>query len=327
VRHIALLFLMTLLACGTQGAPEDGDVLQDGSTGKTSSGATQGRFVCQVLGTAQDGGLPHLGCEKDCCRRARAEGFERLPVSLGIYDREQGGTLLVEATPAVEAQIHALAASRNRPVTSRQPVDAILLTHAHIGHYAGLIHFGREVAGTRKIPCWVSTRMADFLRKNGPWSQLVALQQIELKLFEPGVTFEPLPGLRVTAIPVPHRDEFSDTMAFRFEGSARTLLFLPDIDRLDAPTADSLLRGIDVAFLDATFYDGREVPGRDLSEIPHPPMIQSTKLLADRVLAKPGSIQFIHLNHSNPVHFDEKLRRMILEQGFGLPARGQRFGF
>lgn len=286
-----------------------------------------GRFVCQVLGTAQDGGLPHLGCEKECCAQARREGITRLPVSLGLFDRKSGRTLLVEATPAVGTQIHELAASRGQKVSARHPVDALLLTHAHIGHYAGLIQFGREVASTNKIPCWVSPRMADFLRHNGPWSQLVELHQIELKVFEPGQPFEPLPGLRVTALPVPHRDEFSDTMAFRIQGSERTLLFVPDIDRLDERLADSLLEGVDLAFLDATFYDGREVPGRDLKEIPHPPMIQSTKLLADRVRAHPGSIQFIHQNHSNPVQFDQTLRRAITDQGFGLPHRGQRFGF
>lgn len=324
MERLAPLLLLILLSCNTQ--VKRGSV-DSNPTDAGTTGSAQGRFVCQVLGTAQDGGLPHLGCEKDCCRRARDEGFERLPVSLGIYDRETGGTLLVEATPAVEKQIHALATSRGRKVDARRPVDAILLTHAHIGHYAGLIHFGREVAGTRKVPCWVSARMADFLRKNGPWSQLVQLEQIDLRIFEPGVPFEPLPGLHVTAVSVPHRDEFSDTMAFRIHGSVRTLLFLPDIDRLDASLADTLLEGIDIAFLDATFYDGREVPGRDLSEIPHPPMIHSTKMLAARVEVAPGSIQYIHLNHSNPVHFDATLRADIVGQGYGLPHRGQRFGF
>ena len=322
MRWAALLVLPGLLACGTPAGHG-----ATGSRDETTRTRIQGRFVCEVLGTAQDGGLPHLGCEKDCCSKARAEGIRRLPVSLGILDREHGRTLLVEVTPAVEAQLHAFASNRGDRVDARKPVDAVLLTHAHIGHYAGLIHFGREVAGTRKVPCWVSARMADVLRTNGPWSQLVRLQQIELEVFEPGVPFEPLPGLQVTAIRVPHRDEFSDTMAFRFEGGTGTLLFMPDIDRLDASLADTLLEGIDIAFVDATFYDGREVPGRNLSEIPHPPMIQSTGLLADRVRARPGSIQFIHLNHSNPVHFDESLRTRILDQGFGLPARGQRFGF
>lgn len=289
--------------------------------------ATEGRFELVVLGIAQDGGLPHVGCTKECCRAARATGTTLGPASLGILDTETGRAVLVEATPAIESQL-----ARFRRVTGtteepRHPVDAVLLTHAHIGHYTGLIHFGREVASTRDLPVHTTARFARFLRKNGPWSQLVELDQVRLASFRTGDTFEPIPGLRVRAIEVPHRDEFSDTVAFRIEGSHRTVLFCPDIDRWTDENLAALLDGVDIAYLDATFYDGRELPGRDLSEIPHPPMVVTMERLAERARATPGALRFIHLNHTNPALRDPAVRAEVRRRGFAVAEEGERLRF
>ncbi len=287
------------------------------------------RFEAIVLGIAQDGGVPHLGCERDCCREARRRGKPLHPACLGVRDLETGALLLVEATPAVEAQVarfHDLAAVSGR---GRKPVDAVLLTHAHIGHYIGLAQFGREVAATPGTPVHASQRMAAFLSGNGPWSQLVELGQIDLVPFEPGAVFEPIPGLRVTAVPVPHRDEFSDTMAFRIEGPAGTVLFVPDVDSWDRHPGllDSLVSGVDVAWLDATFYDGRELPGRNLAEIPHPLMTDTMSRLAAAAARAPGRFRFIHLNHTNPALRDGTIRRDIERRGFRVAVEGERVRF
>jgi pyrroloquinoline quinone biosynthesis protein B len=278
-------------------------------------------FEVVVLGRAQDGGLPHVGCERPCCAEARLSGRRELPASLGIIDRGTGKLLLIEATPAIDEQIamlHKLAGVQGR---GRMPVDGVLLTHAHVGHYLGLAHFGREVASTDSVPVHVSPRFAEYLRSNGPWSQLVELEQIVLKPFEPGVRFEILPGLWIEPVPVPHRDEFSDTMAYRIHGPRKTVLFVPDIDRWDAPSVgpefiESLFDGVDVAYVDATFYDGREIPGRNLLMIPHPAMIDSMELFAEHVKRKPGSIRFIHLNHTNPALHNPSVIEEVEGRGF-----------
>ena len=279
------------------------------------------QYEVVVLGRAQDGGMPHVGCERPCCMEARATGRRELPASLGIIDRRTEKLLLIEATPAIDEQIsmlHELAGVSGR---GRSPVDGVLLTHAHIGHYLGLAHFGREVASTQSVPVHVSPRFAEYLRSNGPWSQLIELKQIILKTFEPGVRFEILPGLWIEPIPVPHRDEFSDTMAYRIHGPDKTVLFVPDIDRWDAPSVgpdfiDRLFDGVDLAYVDATFYDGREIPGRNLRMIPHPPMIDSMARFAERVKNAPGSIRFIHLNHTNPALHDASVIEEVNKQGF-----------
>lgn len=277
-----------------------------------------------MLGVAQDGGLPHLGCEHACCTEARRDGRRLYPACLGVRDTGSAQLLLVEATPGVEAQIALLHAAAGASGRGRRPVDALLLTHAHIGHYAGLVHFGREVASTDGVPLWVTPRFAGFLRAHGPWSQLVELDQVELHEIRPRKPFEPIPGLKVTAIPVPHRDEFSDTMAFKLRGSERTVLFLPDIDGWSDALLEEVLAGVDVAYLDGTLYDGRELPNRDLSEIPHPPMVVTMERLADEARAAPGRFRFIHLNHTNPVITDNKIRKEMWARGFRVARQGER---
>lgn len=290
-----------------------------------------GDFEVIVLGRAQDGGMPHVGCNRPCCVAARESGRRELPASLGVIDRGTGRLLLIEATPAIDAQLAMLHEAAGVTDRGRQPVDGVLLTHAHMGHYLGLAHFGREVAATKSLPVYVSPRFAAFLRSNGPWSQLVELEQIELREFKPGTRFEPIPGLEVEPIPVPHRDEFSDTMAFKLHGPSRTVLFVPDINRWDSEEVEpgfieELMEGVDVAYIDGTFYDGREIPGRDRRMIPHPTIVDTMELFADRVRNSPGSIRFIHLNHSNPALHERGIVEAIEEGGFRVAQPGERVG-
>jgi pyrroloquinoline quinone biosynthesis protein B len=279
-----------------------------------------------VLGIAQDGGVPHFGCEKPCCASARASGKELFPACLGIVARPSSELLLVEATPRVEAQVAMLHQLAETSARGRRPVDAVLLTHAHIGHYLGLAQFGREVAATKDLPIWCSHRLADFLRGNGPWRQLIELQQIAPREFAPRQPFMPIAGLEVVAIPVPHRDEYSDTMAYRLKGAQRTVLFVPDIDAWDrAPgLLEELIAGVDVAYLDATFYDGRELPERKLAEIPHPLMTDTMRRLAPLAQQRPGAIRFLHLNHTNPALRDLDVIRHVTEAGFAIAQQGER---
>ena len=294
--------------------------------------ALDSRFHCYVLGRAQDGGLPHLGCEKSCCTDARHSGRKEYPACLGIHDTKTGKLVLIEATPAIESQIallHELSGEHGR---DRNPFDALLLTHAHIGHYAGLIQLGREVASTKAIPTFVTKRMGDFLESNAPWSQLVSLNQIDLQVLPEtdrlANSFTPIEGLEVEAFKVPHRDEFSDTVAFKIHGPQQTVLFVPDIDRFEGneQLLNRLLDGVDIAYIDATFYDGSELPGRDMTKIPHPMMIDTMNRLSQFASEHDGAIRFIHLNHTNPAFSDSEIQLNIKERGFRIAQQGERVG-
>lgn len=282
-----------------------------------------------VLGTAQDGGLPHVGCHEAPCERARHDpSFRRLVVSLGIVDRTAHRRFLVEATPDLPEELDRLDAFAGgaRP-RGRNPVDGVLLTHGHVGHYTGLVHFGREVASTKSLPLYGTDRMLAFLRGAGPWSLLFELHQLEGRTLRPDRPTSLTRRLRVTPVVVPHRDEFTDTVGLRFEGPSKKLLFVPDIDkweRWERHIEDEVAR-VDVALLDATFHSPAELPGRSLDEIPHPMVTETVARLAR--LAKRKRIVFIHMNHSNPICDSESDEaRAVRAAGFEIAKEGDSFG-
>jgi pyrroloquinoline quinone biosynthesis protein B len=291
-----------------------------------------------VLGIAQDGGMPQIGCDCTHCAAARRDPSRvRHVASLAIHVPRTDHVYLVDATPDLPAQIEEIHAFHHRPVgspagkTDRAPVDGVLLTHAHIGHYLGLAQFGFESLSTKNLPVWASPRMAAYLRANGPWSQLVRLENIALHEFQPGQAFELEPGITVKPIQVPHRDEYSDTMAFVIRGPQKTLLYVPDTDAWAAwpkPLADVLRdEKVDIALLDGTFYSADELPDRDVTKIKHPLITATMDLLEPLVKAGKVRVYFTHLNHSNPA-FESggEAGKAIARRGFGVLAEGAAFG-
>lgn len=277
-----------------------------------------------LLGTAQDGGLPQAGCDCDNCRQARSDPAKRQwVVCLGLVDHAARQSWLIDATPDFREQVHAL--HEHAPDC---PLAGILLTHAHIGHYAGLIHLGRESWNTRGLPLYASARMAGFLQANAPWSQLVALGNIHLHVLTPHRELQLSLGLSLTPLSVPHRDEYSDTLAFVARGTVqgdaksygRQLFYCPDIDAWDQWDRDltKFVSGMDVALLDGTFFNGQELPGRDISQIPHPLATDT----AERLAGVDCDVRLIHLNHTNPLSQAGAERDWLAARGLGVGALG-----
>jgi pyrroloquinoline quinone biosynthesis protein B len=236
---------------------------------------------------------------------------------------------LVDATPDVGDQLAALAPYRPRAPAGRvdrSPVDGVLLTHAHVGHYLGLAQFGFEVMHTQGVPVYCTPRMAAFLAANGPWDQLVRRDEIELRPTAPGSAIDLGEGVSATPLLVPHRDEYSDTVGFLFKGPRRSLLYVPDTDSWAAwerPLTE-VLAGVDVAILDGTFYSPDELPGRDVTKIGHPLITTTMELLAGAVAAGRLEVYFTHLNHSNPaLEPGSEALRDIEARGFHVLAEGQ----
>ena len=278
--------------------------------------------------------MPQTGCDCSHCAAARRNpALARHVASLAIHMPKTDHVYLVDATPDLPAQIAAIHAFHHYPQgkTDRAPVDGVLLTHAHIGHYLGLAHFGFESLNTQGIPTWASPRMAAYLRANGPWSQLVRLENIKLLEFQPGRTFELEAGITVEPLQVPHRDEYSDTMAFLIRGPNKTLLYVPDTDSWSAwpkPLTDVLRdEKVDVALLDGTFYSPDELPDRDVTRIKHPLITQTMDLLEPLVKAGKVWVGFTHLNHSNPL-FEKAgaARRAVEARGFRVAEEGEEIG-
>jgi len=257
-----------------------------------------------------------VAARRDPSRRERV-------ACLGLIDDASGQRFLIDATPDLASQLDSLNEGRTL-ANARRPVDGILLTHAHIGHYAGLMYLGREALGADHVPVLATARMARFLRDNGPWSQLVALGHIEVREMPIGRPVS-LGSLEVTAVRVPHRDELSDTVGFRVRGPSRSLLYIPDIDkweRWDRRIEEEVARA-DAALLDGTFLDMGEVPGRSLGEIPHPLVGETMALLSAPALR--GRAVFIHLNHTNPLLWDPARVRSVEDRGFAIARDGDAY--
>jgi pyrroloquinoline quinone biosynthesis protein B len=231
---------------------------------------------------------------------------------------------LIDATPDLRPQLDQVRRALERPAagTDRSPLDGVFLTHAHMGHYLGLAFFGFEALHTRELPVWGSPSMVEFLGRNAPWDQLVRLQNIARRPLADGAAAELGEGVRVRALAVPHRAEYTDTLAYRIEGPRRTILYMPDADpweRWPRPV-EELLAGVDLALLDGCFYSMDELPGRDLAAIGHPLITLSM----DRFVKIPGRVRFTHLNHSNAaLEPGGVARRAIEARGFRLLEDGE----
>jgi pyrroloquinoline quinone biosynthesis protein B len=282
-----------------------------------------------VLGTAQDGGLPHAACTCPRCVAARTDPKRhRRVASIAIIVPSTGRRFLVDATPDLRAQLDLLPAAGTRAPgkVDRAPVDGVLLTHAHVGHYLGLAFFGFEAVHTSRLAVHATPRMAAFLRANAPWSRLVEREEIELREAAPGVPFELDAGIRVTPFTVPHRDEDSDTVGFAIAGPRHTIAYVPDTDRWDtwSPEARRTIAACDTALLDGTFFSGDELPGRDVAKIGHPLIVTTIDLFRDQVRAGRLRILFTHLNHSNhALDPTSPERRRIIDSGFEVAEDGQ----
>jgi pyrroloquinoline quinone biosynthesis protein B len=183
------------------------------------------------------------------------------------------------------------------------------------------MQLGKEVMGANAIPVWAMPRMDSFLRNNGPWSQLVSLNNIQLLPMHADSSFQLLPSVKITPFIVPHRDEYSETIGFKFETPKKRIIFIPDIDKWDKWNRNikTEIAAVDLAFLDGTFYKDGEIPGRNMSEIPHPFVEESMRLFESLPGMEKNKIHFIHFNHTNPLgRVESAERKDLVKKGFGI---------
>ena len=277
-----------------------------------------------VLGVAQDAGYPQSGCfEPHCMPGWKEVGLRRSAVSLGLVMPSTGRKMLFEATPDFPEQFYRL--EKEAP-SERFEFVGVFVTHAHIGHYTGLMFLGHEAMGTSDVPVYAMPRMRKFLASNGPWSQLVNYGNITLRPLEHERPVE-LGRVTVTPFRVPHRDEYSETVGFRIEGPAKTAIFIPDINKWEQWGRDlaKVVASVDYALLDATFFADGELAGRDMSVIPHPFVSETMELLDDLPAAQRSKVWFIHMNHTNPLLREDSSERALVEsKGYKVAGEGVR---
>ena len=274
----------------------------------------------QVLGIVQDAGYPHIGCEKDCCKAVSPGDY--FVSCLGLVDKTNNKRYLFDATPDIHNQLNLL-----EKFSDANLVDGIFLTHAHIGHYTGLMYLGREGLGGKNIMVYALKRMSKFLTKNGPWDQLVKLNNISIQTISNKEFVKLSENIFVIPIRVPHRDEYSETVGYKIIGKSKKILFIPDIDKWDEWKKSIIeeVKLVDYAFIDGTFYNGTEL-NRDMREIPHPSIEETLQLFSNQPVAERNKIYFIHINHTNPILTNKNGFRDLVEGlGFNIAQRGLKF--
>lgn len=314
IQHLLFFICLNLLACGQT------------MEHKTESPKIPNDPFLMVLGIAQDAGFPQADCQKECCREVwKDQTNQRMVACLAFVDPQNDQFWLFDATPDFKFQVQKV-----KEIFPEAKLAGIFLTHAHIGHYTGLMQLGREAMGAAQVPVYTMPRMKNFLETNGPWSQLVALKNIETKALKADSAIVLNTKFEVTPMLVPHRDEFSETVGFAIKSNQKNALFIPDIDKWQLWERSILeeVQACDIVFLDGTFYQNGEIPGRDMSEIPHPFIMESLETFKPLPLSEKSKIHFIHFNHTNPVlQKDSEAFKNVLQQGFQIAEEGQIFNF
>lgn len=288
--------------------------------------SVQGKPYLVVLGIAQDGGVPQAGSKEH--RGWRDPAFRRLVTCLGLVDPNTSARWMIECTPDFAEQLHIL--DELAPVDRVPGLEGIFLTHAHMGHYTGLIHLGRESMEARGVPVYAMPRMCDYLKENGPWSQLIQNENIELRPLKDRVEVELTLGLSLEPLLVPHRQEYSETVGCRIRGPNRSVLFIPDIDSWEdwerqGVYLEETIAQVDLAYLDGTFYTQHEVLGRNASAFPHPCIRDTMERLGSLPAEERRKIRFIHLNHTNPaLAAGSEALKSIEGSGFGVAGETER---
>lgn len=319
-RLILILAILLLVGCEKRMAitSSASNEMQDYQTIDESEPDT---FV-HILGVAQDAGYPQINCDQEHCQNYW-NGLEtkRRVSSLGVISRTDSSFWILDATPDFTSQFQEL-----KNTLDEGYLAGIFLTHAHIGHYTGLMYLGHEAMGAHEVPVYVMPKMLDFIKNNGPWSQLVTFNNIRPVQLTHNKTVSLGSSVDITPILVPHRDEYSETVGYRITGPAKSLLYIPDINKWELwnrSIIDEILN-VDYALLDATFYDANELPGRNMEDIPHPFVQESMELFKNLPDEERAKIIFIHFNHTNPLLFSTPERDNVLQNGYKIAKEGMR---
>ena len=186
------------------------------------------------------------------------------------------------------------------------------------------MYLGREGLGGKNIMVYALKRMSRFLTKNGPWDQLVKLNNISIQTISNKEFVKLSENIFVIPIRVPHRDEYSETVGYKIIGKSKKILFIPDIDKWDEWKKSIIeeVKLVDYAFIDGTFYNGTEL-NRDMREIPHPSIEETLQLFSNQPVAERNKIYFIHINHTNPILTNKNgIRDLVESLGFNIAQRG-----
>jgi pyrroloquinoline quinone biosynthesis protein B len=267
----------------------------------------------KVLGSGQDAGIPHVGCYCDICIKARKQmEYRRLGPSIAIFN--ESSCFIIDASPDFKQQMDMVGEEvKNVERKGKIPVSGILLTHAHFGHYSGLLQLGKEALNEEGIPVFCTPKMKKFLEGNLPFRLLVQNGNIDAREIQIGKECR-ANGLRFIPISVPHRDEIADCVGYIIISEKR-FIYIPDLDYW----TDEILSEIkiaDLALIDGTFYSKDDISRFD--EVPHPPILDTM----DVIDTEHTEVLFTHINHTNAINKNGDERESVEGKGFKIAYDG-----
>tara|TARA_B100001142_G_C14299765_1_gene642326 strand:- start:131 stop:1018 length:888 start_codon:yes stop_codon:yes gene_type:complete len=282
-----------------------------------------------ILGTAQDGGIPQAGCSCERCKEAHKDlELRKYPVSLGILGAD-GSKHIVEVTKNLCEQLMIWTPDENELFIP----ETVSITHLHLGHVEGIGQFGKPVMALKEVDIFLSRDNKNIFDGRSDIELMIKENNIKTHSRDFYQSFEPKEGcgFSLQFIPIPHRSELGDTAAIIIKGNKKNILFMPDQDSweetLEHYSKENIrdfleMFDINEALIDGTFWSMEELPGRNISEIPHPTIQESLHLLGRKMEEDPR-ISFLHLNHSNPVNdIGSKQRKLVEENGWKISEIG-----
>jgi len=282
-----------------------------------------------ILGTAQDGGIPQAGCSCERCKEAHKDlELRKYPVSLGILGAD-GSKHIVEVTKNLCEQLMIWTPDENELFIP----ETVSITHLHLGHVEGIGQFGKPVMALKEVDIFLSRDNKNIFDGRSDIELMIKENNIKTHSKDFYQSFEPKEGcgFSLQFIPIPHRSELGDTAAIIIKGNKKNILFMPDqdswketLEHYSKENIRAFLKMFDIneALIDGTFWSMEELPGRNISEIPHPTIQESLQLLGRKMEDDPR-ISFLHLNHSNPVNdIGSKQRKLVEENGWKISEIG-----
>ena len=255
-----------------------------------------------ILGTAQDGGYPHVGCTKDCCLSAwNNPSIRRMVSSIALIDENNKKIWIVDVTPDIKSQLHIL--KKYYSWIETKSIDGFFITHSHYGHYSGLLNFGLEVMNLKEIDVYTMPKMKNFLINNISTKRLIDDENIIIQSLCHETAIVLNENLKIIPFIVPHRSENTETVGFKIQSESKSLIYIPDIDSWNIWDQNILevISQNDFSFLDGTFFNDDELEGRDMSKVPHPLISESMNLFSSLDKKDKRKVFFTHLNHTNKI--------------------------
>ena len=283
-------------------------------------------IVLKVLGTAQDGGFPHIGCKKKCCREAWKDlNKKRLVASVAIIDKKSNECWIIDASPDIKFQINSIMDFLD--INHSLNIKGIFLTHAHVGHYSGLLEFGKETMNSSRVPVYVMPKMSDFIKSNISFNFLIDSNNICLKKINKNIKIRLKGNIFIEPFLVSHRNEMSETVGYKIFSNKNSILYLPDIDSWDDPCFNIFdsIKNNDVLLVDGTFYHLDELQNRNILEVPHPTINDSFNVFSDLSISDRNKIYFTHFNHTNAIIHNGKESRQLIDKGYNILNDGDVF--